>query len=111
MLDDDSDESSFIRFRRFFFLSRILILDYLYFLSSDEPDSLDGESDNDGYDSESSGTWYFPLRFDDFVGCVIGLGCGVFVPIGVKSKCDVFAFVVFVPILVDYKVGCLIWMF
>ena len=38
----------------------------------------------------------FPLRFDDSVGRVSGLGSGVFSPTGVDSKCDVFLFVALV---------------
>ena len=33
------------------------------------------------------------------------MGSGVFVPTGVKSKCDIFEFVVFVPIGVESKGG------
>ena len=39
---------------------------------------------------------FFLLCFDDSVIHVSGLGSGVFVPTGVESKCDTFAFVVFV---------------
>ena len=74
-----------------------MILDFLYLLLSDESDSLDDESDNDGSDSGSSGTCSFPLHFDNSVSSVSGLGSGVFVPTGVESNCDIFAFVVLVP--------------
>ena len=77
----------------FLFLSHILLLYFLYLLSSDEPDSLDDESDDDGSDSRSSGTYYFTafsLNFDHSVGSVRGLGSGIFVPTGVESKCDIF---------------------
>ena len=40
----------------------------------------------------------FSLCFDDFVGSVSVSGSGIFVPTGVDSKCDIFAFFVFVPI-------------
>ena len=67
-----------MRFRRFFFLSRlfilyflyllsldksdsILLLDFLYLLSSDESDLLDDESDDDWSDSGCSGTYSFPI--------------------------------------------------
>ena len=43
------------------------------------------------------------LRFDDSLGRVSGLGPGVFVPTVVESKCDIFAFVMFVPIGVESK--------
>ena len=64
---------------------------------------LDDESDNDGSDSGSSGAFSFPLRFDNSVGRVISLGYGIFVTIGVESKCDFFAFVMFVSIGVESK--------
>ena len=63
---------------------------------------------NDGYDSGSSSKYYFTsfyLRFEDYVGRVSGLVSGVFVPTGVDSKCDIFAFVVFVPLGVESKGG------
>ena len=82
----------------------------LDFLSLYESDSLDDESDNNGSDSGSSGTCNLPCLFDDSVDCVIGLGSGIFVPIGVRSKCDVVTFVVFVPIVVESKGGQLIEM-
>ena len=47
----------------------------------------------------------FPCVFDGSVGRVSGLGCGVFVPTGVNSKCNNFVFVVFVPIGVESKCG------
>ena len=78
-----------------------MIFDFLYFLLSYESDSLNDESDNDGSDSRSSAMYYFHafyLRFDDYVDSVSGLGSGVVAPIGVESKCDIFAFVVFVTI-------------
>ena len=50
----------------------------------------------------------FSLRFDGSVGSVRGLGSGVFISIGVDSKCDIFGFVVFVPIVVESKGGRLI---
>ena len=88
-------------FQYILFLLRILILDLLHFLSWGKSDSLKDEPDYDGYDSGSSGTCSFPafpLRFDDSVCCVIVLGSRIFVPTGVESKCDIFVFVVFVPI-------------
>ena len=102
-----------MRFRRFFFLCRVLLLDFpfllsseesnslllldfLYLLSSDESYSLDDESDDDGCDSGSSGTYYFPLHYENSVGRVSVLGYSFFVPTGVETKCDVFEFVVLV---------------
>ena len=68
----------------FFFLSRLL---FLYFLSSDESDSLDDESDKLGYESESSVTYsfcYVSLSFYNYVVSI--LGSDVFAPTGFKSK-------------------------
>ena len=76
-------------------------------MSSDESYSLNDESDDDGSDSGSSSTYYFPdfsLCFDYSVVCFSGLGSGVFVATGVQSKCDIFAFVVFVTIGVESRV-------
>ena len=61
------------------------------------------ESENDGSDSGSSVTCYFPFRFDCSFGHVIGLGSGIFVPTVVESKRDIFVFVMFVPIVVKSK--------
>ena len=79
-------------------------------MSSEELDSLNDESDNDGSDSRCSGTYYFSvfLHFENFVGHVGGLGSGVLVPTRVESKCDILEFVMFVPIGVKYKGGRLI---
>ena len=74
-------------------------------MSLEESDFLYDKSDDDGSDSGSSGTCTFPLRFEKSVVRVSALGSGVFVPIGVKSKCEVVTFVVFVPIGVDSKGG------
>ena len=114
-----------MRFRRFFFLLRFLILDFLYFLSSAESDllllldllhfMLSGESDllnyeyeNNGSDSGFSGRCFFTFHFYDPVGRVSGLGSGVFVPTGLDSKYDVFTFFLFVSIVFDSKGGRLI---
>ena len=59
----------------------------LYFLSSDESDSLNDKSDELGSDSGSSGMYYFcafSLRFDESVVRV--LGSDVFAPTGFESK-------------------------
>ena len=109
-------------FRRFLFLWRFLFLGLLHFLSSAESDSLllldllhfmsskksdllYDESENDGSDSGFYGTCSFLFLFDDPFGRVIVLGSGIFVPTGVKSKNDVFVFVVFVSIGVESKGG------
>ena len=80
MLDDESDESYFFRFRHLFFLSRLLLLDFLYFLSSDESDLFNDESNDDWYESSSSGAFSFPFHFDDSVGRISGLGSSILVP-------------------------------
>ena len=83
-------------------------------MASDESYLLNDESDNDGSDSVSYGTYYFYafyLRFDDVVSSVSGLGSGIFVPTVVEFKYDIFAFVVLVPIGVESKGGQLIKMF
>ena len=74
-------------------------------LSSDELYFLDDESDNDGSDSKSAGTYNFPFRFEDSVGrveysvgCVRGVDSGVFVLIGIDLNCDLVPLVVFLPI-------------
>ena len=75
---------------------------------------LNHESNGDGSDSGSSGTYYFTnfsLRFDNSVGRVNGLGSEIFVLTGVEPKCDIFAFFVFVPIGFESKGGQLIGMF
>ena len=104
----------------FYFLSHFLLLDLLYLLSSDqsylfllvdllhllspkESYLLDDESKNYGSDYRSSVTCYFPLRFDDSIGHVSSLVYGIFVPIGVKSNCDVVALALFLPIGVEFK--------
>ena len=54
-------------------------------LSSNEYDLFDDESDDDGSTSGSAGTRAFTFRFgdsvvrvDDSVGCVCGVGSGIF---------------------------------
>ena len=83
----------------------------MYLLSLDESYFLDNETDNDGSESESSGTCSFPafsLTFEDFVGRVSVLWSVIFVPTGEDSKCDVFEFFVFVAIVVKQKGGLLL---
>ena len=80
----------------------------MYLMLLDESYYLDDKSNNDGSNSGSSGTYSFCafyLRFDIYFVSISSLGSGVFIPAGVKSKCDSFAFVVFVPIGVKSKVG------
>ena len=88
------------------------------FLSLDESDSLNDESDYDGSDSGSAGTCAFPVCFEDSVGCVddsvghvYGVYSSIFVPILIESNCDVIPLVVFAPIRVESKGGLLIEIF
>ena len=110
-LDYKSDDYCLMRFRRFSFLLRPLLLDFIYLMSSDESYLLDDESEYDGYNSRSSGTCPFPFHFDDSIGCVSGVGFGIFSQTGVESNCDIVTFVLFVPIGVKSKGGQLIEMF
>ena len=91
-----------------------MIFDFLYLLSSDGSDSLNDESDDDGYDSRSSGMYSFndvSLRFDESVVSVSVLGFDIFSPTEVKSKGDVFASDVFFPKVVKSKGGRLLDLF
>ena len=113
----------------FFLLSRFFVLDFLYFLSSakseslliidflqfllfDQSDFLEDESNNEGSDSGSAGTYDFLFSFYDFfgrvgesVGCVSGVGSDVFSPTRIKSIGDVLLEVVFLPKGVNSKGG------
>ena len=83
MLNDESDKSCFLRFRCFLFLSRRLLFDFLYLLSSDESDLLDDESGELRSHSRSSDTYYFcifSLRLENSVGSVSVLGSDVLAP-------------------------------
>ena len=96
--------------KHFLFIASFAV-DFLYLLSSDKSDLIDDESEDDGPDYGSSGTYifkYVSLRFDNYVGSASGLGSGVFISTGVDTKCDIFAFDVFLPISVESKVGRLI---
>ena len=75
-----------------------LLLDFLHFMSSEESDYLDDESDYGGSDSRSAGTCSFPFRFDNSISHVCGVGSGIFFPIEIKSNYDVILLVLFVPI-------------
>ena len=94
-----------------------MIIDLLQFLSCDESDSIDDESDEDGSYSGYTGTCAFSCCFEesaghvddtvgsvgDSVGRVRGVGYGVFVLVGIKSIGDVVPLVLFVPIAVESK--------
>ena len=91
-----------------------MIFDLLYLLSPDESEFLDNEFDDDVSDSGSSVTYsfcVFYLHFVDSIGSISVYGSGVFAPTGVESKCDIFAFDVFVPIRVESKGSRTIEMF
>ena len=101
----------FHAFPKLLFLSHPLLLDFLYFLSSDKSDSLDDESAMMGLTPGPLIRALFPFVFDDFFGCVIGVGSSIFFSIGFDSNCDVVKFVAFVPIVVESKGGQLIKIF
>ena len=101
----------FRTFLTLFFKSRLLLLDVLYLLSSDELDSLDDESDDDESESGYSGTCYFLLRFNNSLGRVSGLGSRFLLINRSRFQMWFFSFVVFVPIWVDSKGGRPIKMF
>ena len=73
----------------FSFYRIVFFLIFLYLLSSYKSDSLHDEYDDDGSDSVSPGTYSFEKNLcvlTNSVGSVSGLGAGIFVPTGVKSK-------------------------
>ena len=72
---------------------------------------FDDESDNDESGSGSPGTCAFPFFSVNSVGCVSGVGSGVFVPTGIKSIGDVVQLFVFVIRGVESKFGRLIEIF
>ena len=76
-------------------------LDQLYFFG--------GECDNDGSGSGSPGTFNFSFfSTGEYVGIVLGVGSGDFVPTGIDSLVDIVQLVVFVPRGVESKGGRLI---
>ena len=111
MLDDESDASCFLCFRRLFFLSLFFFIALLELLFFDNLDLFDDESENDGSGSGSPGTYAFPFCSGESVGGVTGVGSGVFVPTGIKLIADVVPLVVFVLRGVESKVGRLIELF
>ena len=95
-----------------------MLLNLLQFISSDESDLLNDESDDDGSDSGSAGTYNFLFLFDEYVcpvgesvGHISGVECGVFVLIGTDSIIDVVMLVVVVTKGVESKCGELIEIF
>ena len=87
--------------QQFFLLSLFFLFDLLSLLSFDESYFFDCESGNDGYGSGSPGTCTFPFCYVLSVGCVGGIGSGVFVSTRIESICDIVLLFVFVPRLVD----------
>ena len=79
-------------------------------MSFDKLDLFGDESENDRSGSRYPGMCDFPFFSDEFVGslgksvgCVRGIGSGVFVPTGIESIGGVGLLVVFVPKGVDSK--------
>ena len=69
-LDDGSDESFFLSFRRFFLLSCLFIFGLLELVSFKKLDLFDNEYENDGSGSGSPGTFDFPFSSGKSVGSV-----------------------------------------
>ena len=66
-------------------------------MPSDKSDLLDDESDNDGSESGSDGTYALTFCFNESfgrvgksVGCVSGVGSCVFVPTEIEAMSDIF---------------------
>ena len=68
----------------------MLSFDGLYLFNDD--------SDDDGSGSRSPGMCALPFFSGNSVGCVSGVGSGIFVPTGIESIGDVIPLVTFVPI-------------
>ena len=97
-----------MRFRRFLFLSRLLLLYFLYLLSLDKSDSLYDKSVGGGSDSRSFGMYSFRNFYKKIVdsgGSISGLGSDIFVRTGFKSKCGIFSFDAFMTIGFESKGG------
>ena len=87
MLDDGSDKSSFLSFRRFLFLLRFFFFYLLELLSFEELDFFNDESDNDGSRYGSPSTCAYPFVSGKTVGSVgksfgsvSGVGSGNLIP-------------------------------
>ena len=65
-------------FRTIFFLSDFFLIGLLELLCFRELDVFDDESDDDGSGSSSPVTCAFPFFSGNSVGCVSGVGSGVF---------------------------------
>ena len=80
-----------MRFRCFFFLSRRLLFDFLYLLSSENQirSMISPEMMGLTPDPIVRILFALSLRFDDYVGSDIILGSDVFVPTVFKSKSDI----------------------
>ena len=81
-------------------------------MSFDKLYLFDDNSDDYGSGSDSPGTCAFPFcsgksvrSVGKYVGCIHGVGSGIFVPTGIESIGDVFPLVVLVPRGVQSKGG------
>ena len=102
----------------FLFVSLFFLIDLLELISFDELDIFDDESDENGSGCRSPGTFAFSFCFvkssssvDEYVGCVRGVGSGVFFLTGIDSIGDVVPLDVFIPRGVESKCGQLIELF
>ena len=67
-------------------------------VSANQSYFLNDESDDDGSNSGSDGTYTFYFLFGESIGRVCGVGYGVFVSTGIDSIGDIFPLVVPIPI-------------
>ena len=74
MLDDGSDKSYLLFFRRFFFFMRFFQFDLLELVSFDELDFFDDESGDDGSGSWSPGMCALPFCSGNSLGRVSVVG-------------------------------------
>ena len=110
-LDDESNSFCLLCLQRFFFLYIFFLISFLSLLYFDKLYFFNDESDNDGSGSCSPGTCNFPFCSGNSVSHVRGVGPVVFVPTGIESIGDVVPLVMFLPIVVESKVGRLIELF
>ena len=95
MLDNDTDESCFISFWRFSFLSRLFLFNTLELISFDQLYLFDDEYDKYGSGYGSPGTCAFPFFSGKYVGSISGVGSDDFVLNGMESIGDVVPLSVF----------------
>ena len=104
-LDDKSDASCFLCLRRFFFLLIIFLIDLLEFLFFDELDLFNDESDDNGSGSRYPIMCAFTFCSGNYIGCVSGVGSGIFVLTGIDPIGEVVLLVAFVPRGAESKGG------